>query len=239
MVVSENVSSLLKKIDLKGLHEDLWEKGFSLTAPVLSKSQCDDLIQMFLQESIYRKVVDMKRHGFGRGFYKYFSYPLPNLVSELRQNLYPMFIDVANGWNEAMRKDERYPATLEEFLELCHQSGQNRPTPLLLRYEPGDFNCLHQDIYGKVAFPLQAAIFLSEPEEDYTGGEFVLVEQLPRAQSRAYVLRPKQGQMIVFTNQDHPVQGKRGYFRAKVRHGVSTLTSGNRYTLGVIFHDAE
>ena len=239
MKITDKPLPHLKNLDLAKLQSDLWESGFAITPPLLSKDECHSLIQLFSNDAIYRKVVDMKRHGFGKGIYKYFSYPLPELVAELRESLYPCFVDVANGWNKALGKEETFPATLKSFLEYCHNAGQNRPTPLLLKYEPGDFNCLHQDIYGKIAFPLQAALFLSEPEEDYTGGEFVLVEQIPRAQSRAHVLRPKTGQMIVFTNQEHPVEGKRGYYRAKIRHGVSTLTAGNRYTLGVIFHDAE
>jgi uncharacterized protein len=239
MKVSGKVLPGIKNLDFAKIQSELWENGFALTSPVLSKAECNSLIELFSDEAIYRKVVDMKRHGFGSGIYKYFDYPLPNLVGELRHNLYPHLVDVANGWNEVLQNSERFALTLDEFSKHCHSAGQKRPTPLLLKYEPGDFNCLHQDIYGKVAFPLQAAIFLSEPEEDYTGGEFVLVEQIPRAQSRAHVLRPRLGQMIVFTNQVHPIKGKRGYFRAKIRHGVSTLTSGNRYTLGIIFHDAE
>jgi uncharacterized protein len=238
-VSSNSIAGRVDTLDWSKIEKDLSENGFALTSPVLSGAECDSLIEIFARDSIYRKVVDMARHGFGRGVYKYFSYPLPPLVQELRESIYPHLVETANEWSKALRTSQVYPATLKKYLDICKAAGQLRPTPLLLRYEPGDFNCLHQDKYGEAAFPMQIAIFLSEPGVDFTGGEFVMVEQIPRAQSKASVLLPRQGQMVIFTNQDHPVKSKRGYYRAKMRHGVSALHSGMRYTLGIIFHDAE
>jgi hypothetical protein len=181
----------------------------------------------------------MARHGFGRGEYKYFSYPLPLSITELRETLYPNLAAIANRWHDAMKIETRFPSTHCGFLKSCHEVGQTRPTPLLLRYGPGDFNCLHRDIYGDHVFPLQVAILLSEPNEDFTGGEFVLTEQRPRMQSRAAVVPLEQGDAVVFAVNQRPVQGTRGTYRVAMRHGVSTLRSGQRHTLGVIFHDAK
>jgi hypothetical protein len=181
----------------------------------------------------------MARHGFGRGEYKYFSYPLPDLIGRLRTALYPQLAPVANEWNERMGIDTRYPAKHKEFLNLCHAAGQLRPTPLLLQYDPGDYNCLHQDLYGDLAFPLQVAILLSEPGNDFSGGEFVLTEQRPRMQTRPEVVPLRQGDAVAFAVHHRPVNGTRGTYRVNLRHGVSRLRSGRRYTLGLIFHDAK
>jgi hypothetical protein len=181
----------------------------------------------------------MSRHGFGRGEYKYFAYPLPSIVAELRSALYPRLAAIANDWHAALNLDTRFPADHEEYLERCRQVGQTRPTPLLLRYEEGDFNCLHQDLYGELAFPFQVTFFLSRCGGDFEGGEFVLAEQRPRRQSRVEVLSPEQGDAVVFSVHHRPVRGARGYYRATLRHGVSTVHSGRRYTLGIIFHDAK
>jgi hypothetical protein len=181
----------------------------------------------------------MARHGFGRGEYQYFRYPLPEVVSDLRQSLYPRLAPIANRWNEAMRIEVRFPSTLAEFLERCHAAAQTRPTPLLLRYGAGDFNALHQDLYGEQVFPLQVAFLLSEPSKDFEGGELVLTEQRPRMQSRASVVPLRQGDAVVFAVNHRPVQGTRGFYRVTMRHGVSELRSGRRHTLGVIFHDAK
>jgi hypothetical protein len=181
----------------------------------------------------------MGRHGFGRGEYKYFSYPLPDLIASLRPVLYARLRGIANRWNEAMGIDIRYPDRHETFLKRCHEAGQNRPTPLLLQYEAGDYNCLHQDLYGEHVFPLQVAILLSEPDRDFEGGEFVLTEQRPRMQSRAEVVALKQGDAVAFAVHHRPVQGTRGTYRVNLRHGVSRLRSGRRHTVGVIFHDAK
>jgi hypothetical protein len=180
----------------------------------------------------------MSRHGFGRGAYKYFSYPLPKLLASLRGALYSRLVPIANGWNERMGLEMRYPAKHAAFLEACHDAGQKRPTPLLLQYGPGDYNCLHQDLYGDLAFPLQVAILLSEPGEDFSGGEFVLTEQRPRMQSRVEVVPLCQGDAVAFAVNSRPVQGTKGTYRVKMRHGVSRLRTGNRHTLGLIFHDA-
>ena len=181
----------------------------------------------------------MARHGFGRGEYRYYSYPLPEIVAELRETLYPRLAVIANSWNTAMGKPERFPLEHCEFLERCRAAGQTKPTPLLLQYGPGDYNCLHQDLYGENVFPLQVAILLSRPDEDFAGGEFVLTEQRPRMQSRAEVVPLGQGEGVVFPVHHRPVKGTRGIYRVTMRHGVSRLRSGKRHTLGIIFHDAK
>jgi hypothetical protein len=180
----------------------------------------------------------MARHGFGKGEYRYFKYPLPDLIGGLRQALYPRLAPIANAWNESMAKETRYPAEHAPFLKLCHDSGQTQPTPLLLQYLPGDFNCLHQDLYGDLAFPIQVAVLLSEPGRDFAGGEFVLTEQRPRMQSRVEVVALRQGDAVAFAVHHRPVRGSRGSYRVNLRHGVSRLRSGKRHALGIIFHDA-
>jgi hypothetical protein len=189
--------------------------------------------------SKFRSRVIMERHRFGVGEYKYFANPLPRIVQDLRTYCYPPLAAIANQWMNALRIPDRFPLELSTFLARCHEHGQTRPTPLLLRYEQEGYNCLHQDLYGEVVFPLQLTCFLSQPGKDYTGGEFLLVEQQPRAQSRGEAILPQQGEIIIFTTRFRPAQGKRGYYRAQMRHGVSRVLSGSRYTLGVIFHDAK
>jgi uncharacterized protein len=222
----------------KRFQEELETAGWARTGPVLSARQCADLVQLYADEARFRSRIDMARYRFGVGEYKYFASPLPPLVQQLREACYPALAAIANRWQEALGQPQWYPPTLAEFLEQCHRAGQTKPTPLLLRYEAGGYNCLHQDLYGDVAFPLQMTCLLSRPGLDFTGGEFLLVEQRPRAQSRGEAIALEQGEMVIFTTRHRPVQGVRGYYRVVMRHGVSTVTSGVRLTLGVIFHDA-
>ncbi len=205
---------------------------------LLPRRECEAIAGLYPDDGRFRSHVIMARHGFGRGEYKYFSYPLPETVAALRAALYPRLAPIANRWNELMGIDVQYPATHDDFLTRCHQAGQTRPTPLLLQYGEGDFNALHQDLYGEHVFPLQAAILLSEPQHDFTGGEFVLTEQRPRMQSRAEVVPLGRGDGVIFAVRHRPVHGTRGTYRVNMRHGVSRLRSGHRHTVGIIFHDA-
>jgi hypothetical protein len=193
---------------------------------------------LYDQDGPFRKRIVMERHGYGRGEYKYFAYPLPAAVADLRTRMYPPLASVANQWRRALGMDDDFPATLDEYLARCHAAGQTRATPLLLRYGQDGFNCLHQDLYGDLVFPMQMVILLSDPDRDFTGGEFMLVEQRPRAQSRGEVVRLRQGEAVIFPVRERPVRGTRGYHRVVMRHGVSRILSGNRHTLGIIFHDA-
>ena len=220
------------------LDRELDESGHALLPHLLEPSECAQLVELYAQPERFRSTIVMARHGFGRGEYRYFAYPLPALVGRLRKTLYRQLAPIANRWSEALRSKVRYPAELDEFLERCHAAGQARPTPLLLRYGAGDFNCLHQDLYGELAFPLQITVLLSRPGADFTGGEFVLTEQRPRKQSRAEIVPLGQGDAVVFAVSHRPVAGARGAYRATLRHGVSRLRSGQRYTAGIIFHDA-
>ena len=225
-------------LDWKQAAHDLDAKGFAVLPKLLTQAECTALTALYSDDSQFRSRIDMTRHGFGRGEYKYFSYPLPALIADLRTALYPPLADVANRWNAAMGMDVRYPDEHAEFLQGCHQSGQTRPTPLLLKYVAGDYNCLHQDVYGEHVFPLQVAILLAEPDRDFTGGEFVLSEQRPRMQSRASVVPLGQGDAVAFAVHHRPVQGTRGTYRVNLRHGVSEIRTGLRHTAGIIFHDA-
>ena len=213
--------------------------GNAVIEGLLTPEQCRGIAELYPHEEQFRSHIRMARHGFGKGEYRYFKYPLPDLISGLRTALYPRLAFVANAWNERMGVDLRYPEKHAEFLKQCHDAGQTRPTPLLLQYVPGDFNCLHQDLYGDLAFPLQVAILLSEPGKDFSGGEFVLTEQRPRMQSRAEVVPLKQGDAVIFAVHNRPVQGTKGTYRINLRHGVSRLRSGKRHTVGIIFHDAK
>jgi hypothetical protein len=217
---------------------DLDARGFAAIERLLGAGECRSLASLYPDDTRFRSRIVMARHGFGRGEYKYFTYPLPEIVAALRAGIYPHLSGIANRWNEAMGLDVRYPAGHSAFLKRCHEAGQARPTPLLLQYGPGDFNCLHQDLYGPFVFPLQATILLSDPDRDFTGGEFLLVEQRPRAQSRAEVVPLRGGEAVIFAVNHRPVQGTRGVYRVALRHGVSRVRSGERYTLGIIFHDA-
>ena len=206
---------------------------------LLAPEECVALAALYPQEEHFRSHIHMARHGFGKGEYRYFKYPLPDLLGALRTALYPRLAPIANDWNERMGETQRYPDEHAAFLKLCHAAGQQRPTPLLLQYGPDDFNCLHQDLYGDLAFPLQVAILLSAPGKDFTGGEFVLTEQRPRMQSRVEVVPLRQGDAVAFAVHNRPVQGSKGNYRVNLRHGVSRLRSGMRHTVGIIFHDAK
>jgi hypothetical protein len=236
---TETSASGIKTLDWARIGDDLAAHGCAVTGPLLSQQQCAALAALYVQEEPFRSRVIMARHGFGRGEYKYFAYPLPELVANLRTELYPPLAAIANRWNELLGVDLRYPSAHAAYLARCKQAGQCKPTPLLLQYGEGDFNCLHQDIYGEHVFPLQATVLLSQPGKDFTGGEFVLTEQRPRMQSRAEVVPLRQGEGVIFPVHHRPVQGTKGIYRVNMRHGVSRLRSGRRHTLGVIFHEAK
>ncbi|MGV3719288.1 MAG: 2OG-Fe(II) oxygenase [Actinomycetota bacterium] len=234
-----SISGRVETIDWAPVETDLDARGWALLEGALTAGECRALVALYDEENRFRSRVVMARHGYGRGEYQYFAYPLPDVIAELRMSLYGRLAPIANRWNEAMGLDVRYPPVHAEFVERCHAAGQNRPTPLLLRYGADDFNCLHQDLYGEHVFPLQAAFLLSQPGEDFTGGEFALTEQRPRMQSRVEVVPLRQGDAVIFAVHQRPVQGTRGSYRVNMRHGVSRLRSGQRHTLGVIFHDAK
>lgn len=229
----------LAKRDWKTFADEMNGYGCAVLQGILTPDECAELSRAYPENSPFRSHVHMARHGFGKGEYKYYRYPLPDLIGGLRTALYPHLAGVANAWNERMGIDKAYPAAHEDFLRECHEAGQLRPTPLLLQYVPGDFNCLHQDLYGDLAFPIQVAFLLSEPGRDFTGGEFVLTEQRPRMQSRAEVVPLRQGDAVAFAVHNRPVQGTKGNYRVNLRHGVSRVRSGQRHTLGIIFHDAK
>jgi uncharacterized protein len=231
------IGTRIAGIDAAQLTASLDERGYATLPALLDPGECRALAALYADEAAFRSRVVMQRHGFGRGEYKYLRYPLPPPVAELRRALYPLLAPVANRWREALREEGRFPATLDDFLAACHAAGQARPTPLILRYAAGDYNCLHQDLYGALVFPLQLTILLSDPA-DFAGGEFLLVEQRPRMQSKGEVVPLRQGETVVFAVHHRPVRGTRGFYRVNHRHGVSRLRSGERTTLGIIFHDA-
>jgi hypothetical protein len=224
--------------DWQSLISELDKFGCAVLRKLLLPEECRAIAALYSDESHFRSHIQMARHGFGKGEYRYFKYPLPGLLGDLRTALYPYFASVANEWNSRMGIDNRYPVDHASFLQRCHAAGQTRPTPLLLQYVAGDFNCLHQDLYGDIAFPIQVAILLSEPGIDFTGGEFVLTEQRPRMQSRAEVVPLRRGDAVAFAVHNRPVRGSKGNYRVNLRHGVSRVRSGMRHTVGIIFHDA-
>jgi uncharacterized protein len=229
----------VRACDWQEVAENLDQRGYAIVNSILSPEQCESMAARYEAEDQFRSRIDMASHGFGRGEYKYFARPLPNLIANLRNSLYARLVGIANRWNEAMGSEVRYPDEHADFLERCHRAGQTKPTPLLLRYEEGDYNCLHQDLYGEHVFPLQVAFLLSAPQRDFTGGEFILAEQRPRMQSHVEVVPVQQGDGVIFAVHQRPVQGTRGMYRGNLRHGVSRLRSGHRMTLGIIFHDAQ
>lgn len=226
-------------LDWERIASDLDDKGYAVVPRLLTRGDCADVIALYDGPAAFRKRVVMEKHGYGRGEYQYFAYPLPDLVAALRAAFYPHLVPIANRWHEAMGIDVRFPDDHAAFLRRCHDAGQVRPTPLILKYGAGDYNRLHQDLYGEHVFPLQATVLLSKPGEDFSGGEFVLTEQRPRMQSRAEVVPLDRGDAVIFAVRHRPARGPRGYHRVALRHGVSPLRSGSRYTLGLIFHDAQ
>jgi hypothetical protein len=238
-VPCSETTSLVDAFDWAEIERELDKQGCAVLKGLLSPDECRAISALYPEDAPFRSRVVMARHGFGRGEYKYFAYPLPDLIADLRPRLYGHLAGVANRWNQTMGIDINYPANHAAFLDRCHAAGQVRPTPLLLQYEAADYNCLHQDLYGEHVFPIQVAILLSEPGRDFEGGEFVLTEQRPRMQSRAEVVPLRQGDAVAFAVHVRPVQGTRGSYRVNMRHGVSRLRSGRRHTLGVIFHDAK
>ena len=237
IVPPQGVEAPVHAIEWPGVVADLDSQGWAVLPELLGPAECREIAGLY-ENGQFRSTVVMARHGFGRGEYKYFAYPLPDLVAGLRAALYPQLAPIANRWNEAMGIDVRFPAGHAAFLDRCHAAGQTRPTPLLLQYGPGDYNCLHQDLYGAHVFPLQVAVLLSEPGEEFEGGEFVLTEQRPRMQSRPAVVPLRRGDAVVFAVSQRPVQGSRGFYRTVLRHGVSKVRAGRRHTAGIIFHDA-
>lgn len=236
--MTEPLGERIEALDWDALLTAIDENGFATTGPLLTARECHELSALYDAEDMFRSRVIMARHAFGRGEYKYFARPLPAPIETLRQGVYPHLVPLANAWAAAMRSDVRYPQSHSEMVARCHAAGQSKPTPLLLRYGARDYNCLHQDIYGEHLFPMQLAILLDEPGEDFDGGEFVLTEQRPRMQSRPMVVPLRRGHGVLFAVNDRPQRGKRGYYRVKMRHGVSEVRRGRRHTLGIIFHDA-
>ena len=237
--VNSSIGDRVRALDWQRLAGDLDSHGNAMIERLLAPAECQSLTALYDKDDRFRSRVVMGRHGFGRGEYKYFAYPLPSIIAALRAAFYPRLALIANRWNERMGIDTRYPASHARFLARCHKAGQARPTPLLLQYGADDYNCLHQDLYGEHVLPLQVAILLSQPDQDFTGGEFVIVEQRPRMQSRPEVVPLRQGDALVFAVHHRPVQGTRGVYRVNLRHGVSRVRSGHRHTAGVIFHDAK
>jgi hypothetical protein len=235
---ADDVEARIAGIDWDAIEHRLDAQGNARIERLLSAGQCTAMAALYADEALFRSRIVMARHGFGRGEYKYFSYPLPPIVMQLRTALYPHLVPIANRWNTTLDIDVRFPPTHAAFIRRCHAAGQRRPTPLLLQYGANDYNCLHQDLYGEHVFPLQVALLLAEPGRDFTGGEFVMTEQRPRVQTRAHVVDLHQGDAVVFAVHHRPVRGTRGFYRVNLRHGVSEVRSGRRHTLGIIFHDA-
>jgi hypothetical protein len=235
----KNAAERVEALAWERISQDLDAHGCAMVEGLLTPEDCDALAGLYPEDSLFRSRVVMGQHGFGRGEYKYFSYPLPEIIAGLRTAIYPRLAPIANRWNVAMGFDVRYPEKLPDFIARCHEAGQLKSTPLLLRYEADDYDCLHQDLYGEQVFPLQVAILLSEPGRDFTGGEFVLTEQRPHMQSRPEVVPLRQGDAVIFAVHCRPVQGTRGIYRVNLRHGFSRVRSGRRHTVGIIFHDAQ
>jgi uncharacterized protein len=228
----------IEQLDWNKISGQLNDHGYALVNNLLSDEECDYLAKGYDHKELYRKTINMERYRFGLGEYKYFNYPLPGIIEQIRQSVYPRLAPVANNWMKVLNIEKQFPLSHVELIGECHTHQQIRPTPLILRYDKGGYNTLHQDLYGDIYFPVQLVLFMDEPGKDYEGGEFVLIEQRPRAQSRAIVLKPRKGDMLIFTTNFRPVKGTKGYYRVNMKHGVSEVISGRRHTLGIIFHDA-
>jgi uncharacterized protein len=233
-----DIQQRIENINWDNCTLEINERGYTQISAVLTTEECNGLIGQYDNETLYRKTITMERYNFGKGEYKYYQYPLPETIQALRENIYPHLAPIANNWMRVLNIDKQFPVALNELLGLCHAEGQQRPTPLILKYGKGGYNTLHQDLYGEVYFPVQVVLFLNELGEEYNGGEFVLIEQRPRAQSKAIVLKPAKGDMLIFTTNFRPVKGSKGYYRVNMKHGVSEIAAGARHTLGIIFHDA-
>ena len=237
--IIKSISERVEGVGWEEVSRNLDVEGSAVIKGILAADECEEVRGLYDEDDLFRSRVVMERHGFGRGEYRYFRYPLPEPIRDLRTSIYPHLRPIANKWNEAMGVDIQFPPTHAEYIRRCHEAGQDKPTPLILKYGTDDYNCLHQDLYGEHVFPLQIAVLLSEPERDFTGGEFVITEQRPRMQSRPMVVALRKGDGVVFAVHHRPVQGKKSVYRVNLRHGVSRIRSGNRYTLGIIFHDAK
>lgn len=235
---SKVISDKISGIDWQRVTEEVNEKGYALVLQFLPNQYCEQLIGEYDNSDLYRKTITMERHGFGLGEYKYFKYPLPDLIQTVRREIYPKLTPVANTWMKVLNIKRQLPDQFDEFQRLCHDNNQTKPTVLILKYGKGGHNTLHQDLYGNIFFPFQLVLFLNEPDDDYTGGEFVLTQHTPRAQSKAIVLRPSKGDMLILTTNFRPVKGSKGYYRVQMKHGISEVHDGDRHTLGIIFHDA-
>jgi uncharacterized protein len=233
-IISEKISG----IDWQRVTEEMNEKGYALVLQFLPNQYCEELIGEYDNSDLYRKTITMERHRFGLGEYKYFKYPLPDLIQTVRRAIYPKLAPVANTWMKVLNIKRQFPDKFDEFQRLCHDNNQTKPTVLILKYGKGGHNTLHQDLYGDIFFPIQLVLFLNEPDDDYTGGEFVLTQQTPRAQSKAIVLTPSKGDMLILTTNFRPAKGSKGYYQMQMKHGISEVHDGDRHTLGIIFHDA-
>ena len=233
----KNTHDKIAEIDWQRVTGELNQKGYAILPQFLPNQSCEELIQKYNDSNLYRKTITMERHSFGLGEYKYFKYPLPDLIQTVRGAIYPKLAPIANAWMKKLNVERQFPDTFDELQRLCHDKNQTKPTVLILKYGKGGYNTLHQDIYGDIFFPFQLVFFLNEPDDDYTGGEFVLTQQIPRAQSKAIVLRPHKGDMLIITTNFRPIKGSKGYYRAQMKHGVSEVHNGERHTLGIIFHD--
>jgi hypothetical protein len=234
----ENIYEKIADVDWQTVTGEMNEKGYALVSRFLRGQSCDELISKYNNSDLYRKTITMERHRFGLGEYKYFKYPLPDLINTIRRAIYPKLAPIGNAWMKMLNIERIFPETFDELQRLCHDHNQTKPTVLILKYGKGGHNTLHQDLYGDIFFPFQLVFFLNEPDVDYTGGEFVLTEQIPRAQSKAIVLKPHKGDMLIITTNFRPIKGSKGYFRTQMRHGISEVHTGERHVLGIIFHDS-